>query len=269
MPLLYLPHQISVVGFQNGLQSKVCIYRPSYRWKGYQLNAVQRRFEGTGYLTLCAAKNHNGKMKYYEPEHRVGYAEIQRLGLSCWNELHGASSAEFSLQGFLDRVLPTLGLPDRPKALEFGCGTGMCCCYLAERGFEVLGMDIEPKAIELARKIAGDRGLDIDYAVGDICDKQDLPETNDLIVDGYCLQCIVFDDERQRIFASVGKALSKNGYYIIGTAVWNEDHDYDGTWVDSDQGIVYAPLKGNPEQYPVAKCINGSWHLPNRRHLTP
>lgn len=211
-----------------------------------------------------------GPVKYYQPEHRTGYAEIERRGLSCWNELHGESGFVFSLHSFLDRVLLDMTFAsDRPRALEYGCGTGACCCYLAERGFEVDGLDVEPKAIQLAQQIASDRGHSINYQIADICDHDGPREEFDLIVDGYCLQCIVLENDRQGVFAAVRSMLRYEGYFVIGTAIWDPGRDYGGDPVDRVEGISYGPLTGDPGEYESAEMIDGSWHLPNRRHRTP
>src|SRR5215470_19319030 len=37
------------------------------------------------------------------------------------------------------------------RALEIGCGTGTNAIYLAQHGFEVIGVDISPLAVENAR----------------------------------------------------------------------------------------------------------------------
>jgi SAM-dependent methyltransferase len=37
------------------------------------------------------------------------------------------------------------------RALEIGCGTGTNAIYLAQHGFDVLGVDISPAAVEIAR----------------------------------------------------------------------------------------------------------------------
>jgi methylase of polypeptide subunit release factors len=40
------------------------------------------------------------------------------------------------------------------RTLEIGCGTGINAIYLAQHGFEVVGVDISPLAIENARGMA-------------------------------------------------------------------------------------------------------------------
>lgn len=51
------------------------------------------------------------------------------------------------------------------QVLEYGCGPGSYAFDLAERGAHVIGVDISPVAIELARKNASDRGLDVTFTV--------------------------------------------------------------------------------------------------------
>ncbi len=49
----------------------------------------------------------------------------------------------------------TSGTIAKGRALEIGCGTGTNALWLAERGFDVLGVDLAPFAIEKARAKAG------------------------------------------------------------------------------------------------------------------
>ncbi len=53
------------------------------------------------------------------------------------------------------------------RALEVGCGTGTNAIWLAQRGFEVVAIDVAPLAIEQAGKKAADAGVAIELAVHD------------------------------------------------------------------------------------------------------
>jgi SAM-dependent methyltransferase len=56
--------------------------------------------------------------------------------------------------------------------LDVGCGLGTESCFLASAGYDVLGVDVAPTAVERARDRAADRDLDdrVAFAVGDAFD---------------------------------------------------------------------------------------------------
>jgi ubiquinone/menaquinone biosynthesis C-methylase UbiE len=66
-------------------------------------------------------------------------------------------------QAVLERVDPQPG----ERVLDLACGTGAMPGLVAARGVEVVGLDIAPALIEQAKERATERGLDIDYRVGD------------------------------------------------------------------------------------------------------
>lgn len=92
-------------------------------------------------------------MRYYEREHFDAYARIKDEGLDQWSDLHEdlAGYQDFSNRSFLERVLPVLEFGRRLQVLEYGCGTGPAACFLAERGYEVHGIDLVPDAIDIAQ----------------------------------------------------------------------------------------------------------------------
>lgn len=191
-------------------------------------------------------------MKYYEPEHIDGYARLRAEGKSAWGQLHGEATFEDSeIRGVLAEVMPRLHFDTaHPAVLEYGCGTGPGACLLAERGMRVCGIDQSPVAIEMARREAAKRGLTIDYRVGDVCTDLPAGERYDLVVDSFCLQCIVTDDDRANLFRFVKSALKPFGRYVIATAGYSPDRQYGDASFDRGTGIV---LDGD---------------LPCRRHVT-
>lgn len=229
-------------------------------------------------------------MRYYYPEHVEGYQRVKAEGKVAWGEIHGGVGFEdFAARGFLAAVLPTLRFDGpEPTVLVYGCGTGPDACFLAEHGFRVDAIDLVSTAIEIAQQQAAARGLDIQYAVQDVCELPHEGKQYDMIMDSYCLQCLVFDADRQRVFSAVRSRLKPSGYYLIGTAIMDEEHqqllDPEDTITDAATGIVYTrygdgiidintgivlnPLSAEPTDLPDAMRINGAWYLPKRRHLT-
>ena len=49
------------------------------------------------------------------------------------------------------------------RVLDIGCGAGLLCKPLAERGAKVVGIDATARNVEIARRHASHQGLDIDY----------------------------------------------------------------------------------------------------------
>jgi SAM-dependent methyltransferase len=228
-------------------------------------------------------------MKYYYREHLKGYQQVKEEGKTAWAEIRGETGfGNFASREFLETALPMLHFSaPHPAALEYGCGTGPGACFLVERGFQVDASDLIPLAIEIAREQAEKRNLKIRYSVMDICELPHEGKKYDLIVDSYCLQGIVTDEDRQKVFAAVRTRLKPDGYYLISTAIFDEsrfrpddtftninsgiDYNRYGEFllIDMRSSIVYAPLEESPGNYEDTVQIGNTWYLPVRRHRKP
>lgn len=69
------------------------------------------------------------------------------------------------------------------RAIDLGSGTGSNCVFLAERGFEVTGVDFAPGAIELGRERAAEAGVSVNFIQDDLTNLQHIQDTFDLLVD--------------------------------------------------------------------------------------
>ena len=58
---------------------------------------------------------------------------------------------------FMDRLLRVLALPINARILDLACGKGRHARYLAEKGFDVTGLDISPSNIAFARHFEHER----------------------------------------------------------------------------------------------------------------
>jgi SAM-dependent methyltransferase len=92
----------------------------------------------------------------------TNYARMYRLGMTPW-EKYGAAAAA-SISAVLDREENGRSRP-LGRALDLGCGRGQFTPELARRGWQAVGVDYVPAAIQAARA----RGAEgITYVVADV-----------------------------------------------------------------------------------------------------
>jgi SAM-dependent methyltransferase len=93
------------------------------------------------------------------------YRLLYALGLTVWEEDSESLTPQF--HELIAREEATRQPPFGP-ALDLGCGTGRWSVELARRGWNVVGVDVVPKAIQAARHRAEKAGVDIDFQTGDV-----------------------------------------------------------------------------------------------------
>ena len=106
-----------------------------------------------------------------------------------WDILHARMGDREEPSGFLRLVFDQFGSSLRPgRALDIACGEGRNSFLLAERGFDVVAMDISPVALAEARRQAEEKSLAISWQQADL-EETELPAaTYDLIVNFNYLQ---------------------------------------------------------------------------------
>lgn len=75
---------------------------------------------------------------------------------------------ERAVQREADFIVASMGLKAGARILDLGCGDGIHAVALAERGFEVLGVDSSEPLLEQAQKRAAAAGAKAAFALGDM-----------------------------------------------------------------------------------------------------
>jgi SAM-dependent methyltransferase len=133
-----------------------------------------------------------------------------------WNESYASGQLPWDTgqpEPLLVEFVNSNGI-SRGPALEVGAGTGTNAIWLAERGFDVLGVDVAPLAVEQAKaKIAG-RAISCRFAVSDILVAPPPGGPFQFVFDRGCFH--VFDEagERERFAAHVAAVLEPGGLWL-------------------------------------------------------
>ncbi len=107
-------------------------------------------------------------------------------------------------------------LPSPPaRILDLGCGPGLYSLPLAQKGYEVLGMDISRRSLDYAREQARrEKNLNLEYR------EMDYRELNwenyfDAILLIYCDLGALLKEDRDRVLKGIYRALRPGGIFVF------------------------------------------------------
>ncbi|MFW9856884.1 MAG: class I SAM-dependent methyltransferase [Candidatus Thorarchaeota archaeon] len=99
--------------------------------------------------------------------------------------------------------------------LDVGCGTGENTLYLATLGYNVIGIDSAPTAIEKANRKAQNRGINANFKVFDVFKLDQLGKRFNTVIDSGLFH--IFSDSERILFTNqLAKVIDSAGnYYFI------------------------------------------------------
>src|SRR5215475_10845576 len=142
-----------------------------------------------------------------------------------WDEKHAAERATLKPSGFLKEIFEADSWPlPKGRALDIAAGKGRNAIFLAERGFQVMAIDISPVALDMARRAAKEKSLIIDWQEADL-ERIELPAAHyDLVLN--------FNYWQRPLVGQIQKTLKPSGWVIFETYL-------------TDQSMVGDPI--NPD----------------------
>ncbi|HKM43085.1 MAG TPA: class I SAM-dependent methyltransferase [Limnochordia bacterium] len=117
------------------------------------------------------------------------------------------------------RYLLALGLRKHhipSRILDLGCGTGNLTIPLSRRGYTVMGVDLSPAMIEVARKKAEDSRLDISFSVGDMRTFSLPGQVFDTVISGCdVVNYLTCEKDLESTFEAVHRLLPQGGLWFF------------------------------------------------------
>ncbi|MEU6194012.1 methyltransferase domain-containing protein [Streptomyces sp. NPDC047061] len=101
------------------------------------------------------------------------------------------------------------------KVLDIGCGTGRFTVPMAAAGAQVTGLDISRAMLDVTQGKLAERGLSADLYEGDMANLPFEDNSFDVVTSMLALMHIPLED-RERVFAEVGRVLRPGGRLVIG-----------------------------------------------------
>lgn len=126
---------------------------------------------------------------------------------------------------------------EKPSILELACGPGNVTKFLKNRFPEsrILGVDLAPKMIELARKAIPE----VDFRVMDVRDILSIPEKFDAVMCSFCLPFLSKDDAA-KLIADCSSLLNPGGLIYLSTMEGDENRaGFEKTSFSGDSEIYF------------------------------
>ena len=151
--------------------------------------------------------------------------------------MHAAMDSEGWDRRYAERELVWTSAPNRflvaeaatlppGRALDVACGEGRNAVWLAERGWEVTGVDFSEVGLEKARGLAELRGVQAEWVAADLLEYTPEPLAFDLVLVFY-LQ--VASAQRRSIVRTVAEAVAPGGVFLlVAHDTSNPEHGHGG-----------------------------------------
>jgi SAM-dependent methyltransferase len=154
-----------------------------------------------------------------------------------WDERYAGSDLVWSA-GPNAFVVAEVGDLPPGRALDVACGEGRNALWLAEQGWDVVGIDFSTVGIDKARRIAEHRDVTVDLRVGDVTEPGAVDGTFDLVLVAY----LHLPAEQMRpLLEHLERLVSPGGtLLLVGHHVDNLEHGHGGP---PDPAVLQDPAR--------------------------
>jgi SAM-dependent methyltransferase len=148
----------------------------------------------------------------------------------------------------VERALRMLRPQGDERVLDLACGSGRHSLELVRRGFDVVGADISPQLLEIARRDAEEQGLDVTFVEADLRELEFDAEF-DLVLslnDG-AIGYLETEAENLRAFEVISQALKPDGRHLmqLPNVLYAKEHLPQKSWISGSSMIELVEHRWN------------------------
>lgn len=146
-----------------------------------------------------------------------------------WDEAYrtGAYKGYWGIQYPSQELVSFIATMDFPKntiCLDVGCGAGQESIFLAQQGFQVIGVDLSAEGLKIAQQKAIEAGVTIDWHLSNVLELSIQEQMVDMINDRGCFH-VISDEHRTDYACEMARVLKPGGKILIrGCRDPQEDH---------------------------------------------
>ena len=168
-------------------------------------------------------------------EHRRPAASIRPgFAREDWNDRYAQKELVWTAEPNRRFAAEVEGL-EPGRALDLACGEGRNAVWLAERGWQVTGVDFSDVALAKAAELAASRGVEVDWLVADVLDYRPEARAFDLVA---VLYLQLPRDELLHALESAAGAVAPGGtLLVLGHDTTNLTHGHGGP---KDASVLYT-----------------------------
>jgi len=143
------------------------------------------------------------------------YASVDKP--AYWEERYKTNQTNWdtkSINPVFAELLDNLKIVKPGKMLVAGCGKGYDAVLAAEKGYEVTAVDFSSTAIDYAKQLAVQKGVNIEFLIEDIFTlNEDYTESFDVVYE-YATYCAINPERRKEFSKKISSLIKKDGRLI-------------------------------------------------------
>jgi len=148
----------------------------------------------------------------------------------------------------VERAMRMLKPEGGERVLDLACGSGRHSLELRRHGFEVVGADISPELLEIARRDAAKAGLEVTFVEADLRDL-DFDAEFDIVLslnDG-AIGYLETEEENLRTFEVIARSLRPGGRHLmqLPNVLYAREHLPQKSWISGSSMIELVEHRWN------------------------